>query len=95
MVKITLFAALMITSRTYARIIHKHNPFTLAYEGAVAECIAGKINIHPVTYKLNGLSAFNLTDRNNRSLQKIYFATTPRNLTDYFFCVVAISAMPQ
>lgn len=31
------------------------NPFTLVYEGAISENKKGKVNIHPVTYKLNGL----------------------------------------
>ncbi|MDL5510527.1 alpha/beta hydrolase [Arenibacter sp. M-2] len=31
------------------------NPFTLVYEGAITENVDGKVNIHPVTYKLNGL----------------------------------------
>lgn len=34
---------------------YRNNPFTLAYEGAITENVKGKVNIHPVTYKLNGL----------------------------------------
>lgn len=30
------------------------NPFGLVYEGAIAENKAGAVNIHPVTYRLNG-----------------------------------------
>ncbi|AOW19656.1 alpha/beta hydrolase [Urechidicola croceus] len=33
----------------------KLNPYTLVYDGAITENIEGKVNIHPVTYKLNGL----------------------------------------
>lgn len=34
---------------------YKANPFTLAYDGAIAKNQPGQVNIHPVTYKLNGL----------------------------------------
>jgi len=31
------------------------NPFGLVYDGAITENIKGKVNIHPFTYKLNGI----------------------------------------
>lgn len=34
---------------------YKQNPFTLVYEGAITENVKGKVNIHPVIYKLNGI----------------------------------------
>lgn len=34
---------------------YKQNPFTLAYDGAITENVKGKVNIHPVNYKLDGL----------------------------------------
>lgn len=35
---------------------HQQNPFTLVYDGAIKRNDEGKVNIHPVTYQLNGLS---------------------------------------
>lgn len=35
---------------------YKLNPFTLTYDGAITENVKGKVHIHPVTYKLNGIS---------------------------------------
>ena len=35
---------------------YKLNPFTLTYDGAISKNVKGKVNIHPVTYKLNGIA---------------------------------------
>ncbi|MHA6249561.1 alpha/beta hydrolase [Pontibacter sp. CAU 1760] len=32
------------------------NPYTLVYAGAITENVKGKVNIHPVTYKINGIT---------------------------------------
>jgi len=34
---------------------HRLNPYNLAYNGAITENVKGKVNIHPVRYKLNGI----------------------------------------
>ncbi|RJG01023.1 alpha/beta hydrolase [Noviherbaspirillum sedimenti] len=51
----TLMTAAIGISSGAAAADYKKNPFTLAYDGAITENVKGKVNIHPVTYKLNGL----------------------------------------
>ena len=34
---------------------HNSNPWGLVYDGAITENIQGKVNIHPITYNMNGL----------------------------------------
>ena len=48
-------AAIGTLSGTTMAADYKQNPFTLVYEGAITENVKGKVNIHPVTYKLNGI----------------------------------------
>nr|WP_167398175.1 alpha/beta hydrolase [Yersinia massiliensis] len=54
--KSTLLAAVIsLSSGGVMAADYKLNPFTLVYDGAITENVKGKVNIHPVTYKLNGL----------------------------------------
>ena len=39
-----------------AQTKNPQNPFGLVYEGAIAENVNGRVNIHPLTYTLNGIN---------------------------------------
>jgi len=49
---VAMFMATGITSEAQDKI---KNPFGLVYGDAITENVKGKVNIHPVTYKLNGI----------------------------------------
>lgn len=48
--------AIRMTMNTIsAQTAQKKNPYTLVYDEAIAENVKGKVNIHTVSYKLNGI----------------------------------------
>lgn len=51
---LSITAINMSTAQTTV-LRYQSNPWTLVYEGAISENEKGKVNIHPVTYKLNGI----------------------------------------
>jgi uncharacterized protein len=50
-----LAAAFAISAMEGKAADYRNNPFALTYEGAITGNVAGKVNIHAVTYLLNGL----------------------------------------
>lgn len=57
MKKFSLTTLAMTSALAFACVAHaaENNPFGLVYKGAIMENAKGKVNIHPVTYTLNGL----------------------------------------
>jgi fermentation-respiration switch protein FrsA (DUF1100 family) len=50
-----LILMLMTTSTISSGQSKLNNPFSLVYHDAITENVSGQVNIHPVTYKLNGI----------------------------------------
>ena len=53
---LVLSAAIAVSADQAAAADYKKNPFTLVYDGALTHNVPGKVNLHPVTYQLNGLT---------------------------------------
>jgi fermentation-respiration switch protein FrsA (DUF1100 family) len=52
---VALAAAVALSTGKASAADYRNNPFTLVYGGAITQNVAGHVNIHSVTYKLNGL----------------------------------------
>jgi len=76
--KIMIGAIVILTTVNITKAqTDKQNPFTLVYEGAIIKNVEGKVNIHPVTYKLNGIDiAANVYTPANYDPSKKYPAIT-------------------
>jgi len=54
--RIQFLITMILTTSVISRAQNKPvNPFGLVYENAITVNVPGKVNIHPVTYKLNGI----------------------------------------
>ena len=74
---LTLVMSIVATNISFSQNGKKQNPYTLVYDGAITENVKGKENIHPVTYKLNGIDiAANVYTPANYDASKKYPAIT-------------------
>ncbi|MFV8343867.1 alpha/beta hydrolase [Flavobacterium sp. XS2P39] len=49
-------AAIDMSNAQTTQKAHQRNPYTLVYDGAITENVKGKINIHPVSYKIKEIA---------------------------------------
>lgn len=74
-IKSMLIAIMMTTGMISTAQTQSSNPFGLVYDNAIRENVAGKVNIYPVSYKLNGIDiAANVYTPANYDVSKKYAA---------------------